>query len=69
MEHLIIPDESKYDWFYLGFIYKIPICCILFFCFEWQSIKQKIPEYSNIMQDENFIKCPECVCRLFEDLK
>ena len=59
-----IPDESKYDWFYQGLIENIPLCCIMFFCFEWWTIKEKIPEYWKVKNFDEAIKCPSCIAKL-----
>lgn len=55
-----IPDESKYDWFLIGLKERYPICCILFFSFEWQIIKQTFHEY-NIINHNGYVRCPNCI--------
>ena len=51
-------------WIKHGLKEKINICCILFFCNEWQDIKKQIPEYGSmhkITNNAGIILCPNCL--------
>ena len=65
----LIWDKQKLvsNYFKHGLNSNIPICCILFFMYEWQNIKKSIPEYLELMHkitnNEGVILCPDCIVK------
>lgn len=57
--------KTKYQWFWKGVKHEIPLCCIMFFENEWQSIRKSNKEYGKIMpkitDNQGIILCPDCL--------
>jgi hypothetical protein len=54
---------GKYFW--RGIKHQIPLCCIIFFETEWQSIRKMNKEYGNTMDkltnNQGVVMCPNCL--------
>ena len=57
--------EGRYFW--RGIKHSIPLCCIMFFENEWDSIRKDNGEYSLTMSkmtnNEGVVLCPKCIIR------
>lgn len=63
--------EGKYFW--RGINYHIPICCVMFFENEWDSIRKENSEYGSLMRkltnNQGIIFCPNCLIKKLKIVK
>ena len=63
------------EHFFNGIEEGYPLCCILFFCMEWDRLQHKIPELSDplvpltIMHNNQRVMCPRCIMEYFGDIE
>lgn len=52
-----------------------PLCCIIFFCNFWNSVRSKHimfhkrPECYDYYHGDDFVRCPECVVKILRRQK
>lgn len=55
-------------YFKRGFKYNYPVCCIMFFDNEWDSIRKIVPEYGEklleLFNNIGYIPCPSCLVNI-----
>ncbi len=57
--------DKKHFW--RGIKHKINPCCIMFFSFEWDTIRNHNDDYaktmSNITNQDGIVLCPSCIIK------
>jgi len=60
------------SYFWAGIESGYPLCCIIFFCDVWTSLRESHrmfsgrPECYDYRTLVNFIQCPECIVKDFQ---